>query len=176
MSAVCRVRSRVAAVALFGYALRFSILYSSNTNRWRRLAGTAGESARTTHVYRSVARAHRQHIMQHMATCAHDTRRTRGRQRHARATTTRRWPAATGAPRHAPLTTPRQPLRQPRAKRALLALRPATSHLRTWASMRACVWAAGSRERPCSPAERRRAAAVEAIARTLQPQAKRMKR
>ena len=51
---------------------------------------------------------------------------TDARRRHARAST--RWlrSGATSAPRHAPPTPPQRPLRQPRAKRALPALRPAT--------------------------------------------------
>ena len=92
--------------------------YTENSIKCRRLAGTADEPARTTHIYRSVACARRQHMRTRYTTHA--------RQRQARATTTRHWPAAPGAPRHAPLAIPRRPLGQPRAKRALPALRPAT--------------------------------------------------
>ena len=91
--------------------------YTENSIKCRRLAGTADEPARTTHIYRSVACARRQHMRTRYTTHA--------RQRQARATTTRHWPAAPGAPRHAPLAIPRRPLGQPRAKRALPALRPA---------------------------------------------------
>ena len=51
---------------------------------------------------------------------------TDARRRLARATTRRLRPGATNAPRPAPLTSPLRPLPQPRAKRALLAPRPAT--------------------------------------------------
>ena len=96
--------------------------YNGNSNKCRQLAGTADESARTNHAHSSVTCAYRPHM--------HTRYTTDARRRLARASTRRPRSGATGAPQHAAPTTPRRPLRQPRAKRTLPALRPATCALR----------------------------------------------
>ena len=85
--------------------------YIGNSNNCRRLAGTAGESARTIHVPSSVTCAYRPH-MHTRCTCD-------ARLRHARTSTTRLRPGATNAPRHAPPTASRRLLRQLRLTRIL---------------------------------------------------------
>ena len=92
--------------------------YIGNSNNCRRLAGTAGESARTIHAPSSVTCAYRPHM--------HTRCTTDARLRHARTSTTRLRPGATNAPRLAPPTASRRLLRQLRAKAALPAHRLAT--------------------------------------------------
>ena len=86
--------------------------YIGNSNNCRRLAGTAGESARTIHAPSSVTCAYRPHM--------HTRCTTDARLRHARTSTTRLRPGATNAHRHAPPMSCRLSILDPR--RCCLAL------------------------------------------------------